>query len=146
MANYCRTILSSLWSSKCFRKLNHKEKVFYFLLHSAYLEKHKMRIEWQLERLYRIRNIATHLGIEVSNAEPAVNHLHNYFDYVINYMLCKSENGQYISDLSALVFESKNDIRIQTEALKENKNLSLETYKLYLLGPDIEIINYNFEH
>lgn len=35
MANYSRTILSSLWSSKIFRKLNHKEKVFYFLLHTG---------------------------------------------------------------------------------------------------------------
>ena len=35
MANYNRTIVSSLWSNKTFRRLNHKEKVFYFLLHTG---------------------------------------------------------------------------------------------------------------
>ena len=35
MANYNRTIVSSLWSNKLFRRLTHKEKVFYFLLHTG---------------------------------------------------------------------------------------------------------------
>ena len=35
MANYNRTIVSSLWSKKTFRKLTPKEKVFYFLLHTG---------------------------------------------------------------------------------------------------------------
>ena len=53
---------------------------------SIYLDTHKQRIEWQLKRLYRIRNIATHLGTEVKGIEIALNHLHNYFDYVVNFM------------------------------------------------------------
>ena len=110
------------------------------------LEHHKTRVEWQLNRLYRIRNIATHLGQEASTAEYAVNHLHNYFDYVVNYMLCKTELGNYIADISTLVFEAKNDLRIQAELLKENQKLSKDNYKLYLFGPDPEMINYKFEH
>lgn len=35
MANYNRTIMSSLWSKKTFRKLTPKEKVFYFLIHTG---------------------------------------------------------------------------------------------------------------
>ena len=35
MANYNRTIVSSLWSNKTFRRLTPKEKVFYFLLHTG---------------------------------------------------------------------------------------------------------------
>lgn len=127
---------------------------FFFLRHtlgdgasiSKYLEKHRTRVEWQLKRLYRIRNIATHLGVEVSGANIAINHLHNYFDFVVNYMLCKSENGDYIASTAAVVFEAQNDNRIYHELLKENAPLSAANYKKYLFGPDSNLINYKFEH
>ena len=110
------------------------------------IDNHNKRIEWQLKRLYRIRNIATHLGIEMTGSETSLNHLHNYFDYVVNYMLCKSENGDYVISVPSLVFESKNDTRIHRELLKDNQELSKCNYKHYLFGPDTKIINYKFEH
>ena len=48
------------------------------------LENHQIKIEWQLKRWYRIRNIATHLGEEITGADVAVNHLHYYLDFVVN--------------------------------------------------------------
>lgn len=113
---------------------------------SAYLETHKQRIEWQLKRLYRIRNIATHLGTEVKGIEIALNHLHNYFDYVVNFMLCKSENGDYIESTSAVVFEAKNDNKLHHELLKTNEKLSQNNFQTYLFGPDPYLISYRFEH
>lgn len=109
------------------------------------LETHGKRVEWQLKRLYRIRNIATHIGLEMPETEVAVNHLHNYFDFMINYMLCKSENGDRIVSTSAVVFESKNDLRIHMERLKKNESLSKENYYPLLFGPDHRLINYQFE-
>ena len=111
-----------------------------------FLDSHKARIEWQIKRLYRMRNIATHLGVEVSGANIAVNHLHNYFDYAVNYMLCKEESGDYVISSAAVVFEAKNDNRIHAELLKENKPLSLDNYISYLFGPDENLINYQFEY
>lgn len=113
---------------------------------ATFLNSHKTRIEWQIKRLYRMRNIATHLGNEVSGIDIAANHLHNYFDYVVNYMLCKSENGDYVISTAAVVFEAKNDNRIHAEMLKENNPLSLDNYVAYLFGPDGNLINYQFEH
>lgn len=110
------------------------------------LENHQLRIEWQLKRLYRIRNIATHLGNEMSGTEVAVNHLHNYFDFVVNYMLCKSENGDYVVSTSAVVFETKIDNRIYYEMLKKDERLSSENYLRLLFGPDKNLVNYQFEH
>ena len=110
------------------------------------LENHQQRIEWQLKRLYRIRNIATHLGNEMSGTEVAVNHLHNYFDFVVNYMLCKSENGDYVVSTSAVVFEAKNDNRIYYEMLKKDEILSSENYLKLLFGPDKNLVSYQFEH
>ena len=113
---------------------------------AKFLEDHKLRIEWQLNRLYRIRNIATHLGTEILGADIAINHLHSYFDYVVNYMLCKSENGDYVPNISTLVFESKNDIRIHNELLKSDEPLSENNYMDYLFGPDVNLIKYKFEY
>ncbi len=110
------------------------------------LENHKKRVEWQLLRLARTRNIATHIGVEVTSAECVVNHLHNYFDYIVNYMLCKSENGDYIEDVSTLVIEAKNDLSIHHEILKTDEKLSIDNFKMYLFGPDQNLINYDFEH
>ena len=109
------------------------------------LEEHEKKIEWQLKRLYRMRNITTHLGTPVFGMEVAVNHLHNYFDYAVNYMLCKAENGEYVISTSAVVFEVKNDNRIHMEMLKSQDLLSIDNYIKYLFGPDKNLINYKFE-
>lgn len=111
-----------------------------------YLENHKTRIVWQLKRLYRTRNIATHIGKEISGIDVAVNHLHNYFDYVVNYVLCKSENDDYVVSISALVSEAKNDNQIYYEVLKKGEELSENNYLALLFGPDTRLINYRFEH
>lgn len=109
------------------------------------LDKHAEKIQWQLKRLYRIRNIATHLGTEIFGSSIAVNHLHNYFDYVVNYMLCKSESGDWISSISAVVFEAQNDNRIHRELLKNDSLLSKDNYMDFLFGPDPRLISYQFE-
>lgn len=113
---------------------------------SEFLSKHEIRINWQLKRLYRIRNIATHLGYEASGLSIAVNHLHSYFDYMVNYMLCKSENGDIIIDMSTLVLEAKNDNKIHHEQLKSKEPLSASNYMKYLFGPDSRLIDYKFEY
>ena len=110
------------------------------------LKVHQTKIEWQLKRLYRIRNIATHMGTTIIGADMAINHLHSYFDYIVNYMLCKSENGNFVPSISALVFESKNDISIHNELLKSNEILSEKNYERYLFGPDGNLHKYQFEY
>jgi len=112
------------------------------------LDDHSKKIEWQLKRLYRIRNIATHLGRELNGAEVALNHLHNYFDFIVNYMLCKAENDNYVASTSAVVFEAKNDNQIYDEFLKTKKDedLSGDNYLNLLFGPDKNLVKYQFEH
>lgn len=111
----------------------------------ASLEKHKERIEWQIRRLYRTRNIATHIGQEMSYNGIIINHLHNYFDFVVNYILCKSENNDFIISVPVLVFETQNDNRIHIELLKTNESLSAANYSTFLFGPDSHIMTYKFE-
>lgn len=110
-----------------------------------FLEAHRIRVEWQLKRIYRIRNITTHLGAEVEGIDIVVNHLHSYFDLVVNYMLCKSENGDAVMSTSAVVVEAKNDNRIYAELLKDDQPLSENNYINYLFGADTNLINYEFD-
>lgn len=112
---------------------------------ASLLDMHHEKIEWQLKRLYRTRNIATHVGEEMSYVEVVINHLHNYFDYAVNYVMCKSEKGDYVSSISALVFEAQNDNRIHLEMLKNDSKLSCDNFMELLFGPDSHLVNYEFE-
>ena len=112
---------------------------------AAFLDSHKSRIEWQIKRLYRMRNVATHLGVEVSGISIAANHLHNYFDYVVNYLPCKSENGDYVISTAAVVFEAKMIIAYTQKHSKKISH-SPENYIAYLFGPDSNLVKYKFEY
>ena len=65
---------------------------------------------------------------------------------MVNYMLCKSENGDIIIDISTLVLETKNDNKIHHEQLKSKEPLSAANYMKYLFGADSHLIDYKFEY
>ena len=104
------------------------------------------KIDWQLKRIYRARNIATHIGQSLPNTQQLVNNLHAYFDYIVNYIVCKIENNDYVSNIASLVFEAKNDNMIHSTILQENHALNIDNYLLYLFGPDIKLEKYTFEY
>lgn len=109
------------------------------------LQKHERKILWQLQRIYRARNLSTHAGITVDNVTYLVNNLHNYFDYALNFMICKCENGDYVASVGTVVFEAKTDYRIYLELLKKGNKLAESNDRDLLFGPDKRLINYNFE-
>ena len=65
---------------------------------------------------------------------------------MVNYMLCKSENGDAITSMSALVLETHNDNRIHHELLKSEEEISTNNYMEYLFGPDTHLVDYIFEY
>ena len=71
--------------------------------------------------------------------------LHNYFDYVINYIICKLENDERIANISTIVFSARNDNQIYMESLKCEKQLSKDNCFDLLLGLDANMIKYEFE-
>ena len=109
------------------------------------LQKHERKILWQLQRIYRARNLSTHAGISVDNVTYLVNNLHNYFDYALNFMICKCENGDYVASVGTVVFEAKTDYQIYTELLKKSGELTESNVSDLLFGPDKRLIKYNFE-
>lgn len=109
------------------------------------LQKHERKILWQLYRIYRARNLSAHAGIAVNNVTYLVNNLHNYFDYALNFMICKCENGDYVASVGTLVFEAKTDYQIYIELLKKGGKLTESNVRDLLFGPDKRLIKYNFE-
>ena len=109
------------------------------------LMKHEQKIKWQLQRIYRARNMATHLGIEMPYSKQVINNLHNYFDYIVNFIICKIECNEFISDLASIIFQAKIDNQIHKEILKEENDLTPENYKKVFFGPDNRLISYEFE-
>jgi len=109
------------------------------------IKNHREKVLWQIARIYRTRNLNTHAGITMPYTEAVLCNLHNYFDYVINFILCKIENGDPVLSMTSLVFEAKIDNDIYMEYLKNNELLSLENYQKLLFGPDQKMFNYKFE-
>ena len=109
------------------------------------LDEHHKIVSWQINRLYRIRNISTHLGYEFPNIESALYNLHNYLDYVVNYIICCWENGKHTKSISQLVFEIQTDNQLFRELLKCSDSLCEENYLDLLFGGDSDLIHYEFE-
>lgn len=110
------------------------------------LENHKKKILWQLKRIGTVRNISTHLGVEMDHIEDNVKYLHNYFDYIIDFMLCCVENNKYIDSIPEMVMELsiENKMHINYLRSKKDEPLTIDNYKKLLFGADEKIINYNF--
>lgn len=111
------------------------------------ISKHKERVSWHIDRIYRTRNLSTHAGISMPYIDEILFNIHNYFDYAVNYIICKIENKHYIHSISSLVFESKNDNAIHLAYLSKNEkqDVTSENCLDALFGPDHRIIEYNFE-
>lgn len=109
------------------------------------IEDHREKVSWQIDRIYRTRNLSTHAGVSMPYVNEILFNIHNYFDYVVNYIICKLECRHFIHSVSDMVFEAKLDNQIHIEFLKKQQEITDENYLNVLLGPDINIISFNFE-
>ncbi|RBN51904.1 hypothetical protein [Flavobacterium psychrolimnae] len=87
----------------------------------AHIEKHKTKVDWQIKRMYRTRNLIVHAGIVPTFTETLVENSHNYLDKLIstiNY-LCINENS-ILSIEQALK---------EVEIIHSKRNANLKDYK-----------------
>ncbi len=109
------------------------------------IEQHREKVSWHIDRIYRTRNLSTHAGMSMPYIHEILFNIHNYFDYVVNYIICKLENNHNIESISSLVFEAKNDNNLHLAYLSRNEAINSDNYLHVLFGPDQRILNYNFE-
>lgn len=109
---------------------------------------HKEKLLQQIDRIYRNRNFLIHAGQEFWYEEEIVECLHNYLDFVINYIIVKMEAGESIVDIYDIIEEARIDNEIHHSILKEKKNetTSKDTYKELLFGPSDNIMQYYVNH
>ena len=53
----------------------------------AALDAHRIRLEWQLRRIYRTRNIIVHSGNTPNYTSPLIEHTHDYLDTVLSALI-----------------------------------------------------------
>lgn len=52
-----------------------------------FLNNHIKKVEWQIQRIYRVRNLIVHSGTIPTYTNILVENLHNYFDNMVNYII-----------------------------------------------------------
>lgn len=62
----------------------------------AALEAHRMRLEWQIRRIYRTRNIIVHSGETPNYTRPLIEHTHDYLDSVLSSLVGLASNPKVI--------------------------------------------------
>lgn len=68
------------------------------------LETHRMKVEWQIRRIYRTRNMLVHSGKSASYIHTLVENAHDYFDQII-FDIMRMSCGEYRSSTLDDVFE-----------------------------------------
>ncbi len=103
---------------------------------------HLKKIEWQIERIYRSRNLLVHSGFEVPFNSQLVENLHCYYDFTINYILGKSYLKKSVISIKGIIKEAKIDNAIHLHMLKDNKATKDNTID-NLFGPSNSVLKYN---
>lgn len=110
---------------------------------SKSLALHKQKITWQIARIYRMRNFIVHTGKTMPFIGDLVEHLHNYLDYVINYIVCKVENDEAIFDIKDIMMEIKIDNELHATYLSKYKvEKTSKNIQEILFGASSNVISY----
>jgi len=88
------------------------------------LDGHKQRIEWQLRRIYRARNLIVHEGVTPSYTDVLIENTHEYLDTVMNSLMKLATEERTITNIDQGFKIAELDYNHYYETLSQ-KNLSL---------------------
>lgn len=86
---------------------------------------HRQKVEWQLRRIYRTRNMIVHSGKLPSYTNILVENIHNYFDTFLETFINMAINERTIKTISQGVLEV--DFRVKNHFLTLDKYKDVET-------------------
>ena len=95
------------------------------------IENHKQRVEWQIQRIYRVRNLIVHSGKMPTYTNILVENLHNYFDDFLNYIIDNAIKEKRIKTINEAILNAEIDCNSLTKninAIGDNA-ISLDNYK-----------------
>lgn len=111
------------WLNKQFTSANTTKK---------FLNNHIQRVEWQIQRIYRVRNLIVHSGNIPSYSNILVENLHNYFDNMVNYIIDSTISKETIRSIKEGIVSCDielKDINYTLTDLKDSE-ITLNNYKL----------------
>ena len=109
------------------------------------LETHRKKVEWQIDRIYRSRNFLVHSGNEFPFNDSLIENLHNYYDFIVNYILLKGSRERII-DINSIVNEAKLDNNVHAKLLSmQKKVLTKDNINELLFGPSTNVLCYYCE-
>ena len=123
-----------------------KDRLIYFkaILSSkkkinSVISAHTRRLEWQIRRIYRTRNLIVHTGNTPNYTHSLIEHTHNYLDIVLNTLISLATPPNQINSVG----EGFDYISLQYKSfLKsccEDKDIKLNDDNLKML---VDIINF----
>ena len=85
---------------------------------SHFIEKHSIRVRWQIMRIYRNRNLIIHNGKTMPYSKLLIENLHSYVDDFLDYTIKNLSNGNNIDGMCQELFSKECE---WNEILKNNK-------------------------
>ncbi|GAA5262724.1 hypothetical protein [Methanocalculus sp. MC3] len=96
---------------------------------------HNQRVRWQLQRIYRARNLITHKGEQIQYVSPLLENAHSYYHTVIDLVKEIREKHEYtFNSLNAVFNWVKIEHEAHLELLKKDEKCSQENFKEFLFG------------
>ncbi|MES2276832.1 MAG: hypothetical protein V4592_12470 [Bacteroidota bacterium] len=100
----------------------------------AFLTAHTKRVEWQIRRIYRVRNLIVHSGTMPAYTNLLIENLHNYFDTFLNMVIDDAIKYKRAKTVEQAILEMNFKANLLTKNLEKHKkaSMTLDTYKYIL--------------
>ena len=100
------------------------------------LQDHNQRLDWHLTRLYRARNLLTHLGEKNYHLDKLLENLNYYYHMIIDQIEEISKNNTHIKSLEAIFEWTQIEYSSYLSTLHDNKNseISYDNFRQLVLS------------
>lgn len=126
-----------------FRVKNLMEKMHQSDSILSMIEEHNIRIKWQIQRIYRLRNLIVHKGNKLGYTNSLVENLHSYYHIVIDLIQDVVVNNEHIDSLDSIFYFVKIEHEAHLNLLKksENVNCDVNNFRLLLFCKNSKLVS-----
>jgi hypothetical protein len=98
------------------------------------IKNHMQRVEWQIQRIYRVRNLFVHSGTMPPYTNILVENLHNYLDNMVNYIIDTTISKSTIRSIDEGVIDCDLELKQLVFALNQvgEDEITLTNFKQFL--------------
>lgn len=101
------------------------------------LKRHRTRVGWQIERIYRARNLILHEGTTPSYTSRLVENLHDYVDYALDVIVRRLSSKAGPNTIAEVLYEERIAAAAHDHFLKNLEGISDENVRRVVFGTDV---------